>query len=61
MKYSYLNTNPYHNSIHAADVTQTVNFFLKKCNFIEAANLTYLEIAAMYIAAAIHDFEHPYY
>lgn len=50
--------NPYHNYIHAADVTQTVNFLLKTCKFAELSNLTYLETAAMYIAASIHDFEH---
>lgn len=51
--------NPYHNSLHAFDVTQTMNFFLKKCNFIQLAGLTYLEVAAMYLAASCHDFEHP--
>jgi len=34
-------------------------FFPKKCDLIGLANLTYLEIAAMYLAASIHDFEHP--
>jgi len=53
--------NPYHNNIHAFDVTQTANFFLKKCNVIELANLTYLEIAAIYLATSIHDFEHPFF
>ena len=52
--------NPYHNYIHAADVTQTVNFLIKTCKFAELSNLTYLETAAMYFAASIHDFEHKY-
>ena len=51
--------NPYHNKLHAFDVVQTTNFFLKKCKFIELATLNDLEIAAMYLAAMIHDFEHP--
>ena len=48
--------NPYHNKIHSFDVTQTINFYVTKCNFGELANLTPFELAAMYIAAAIHDF-----
>lgn len=52
--------NPYHNKLHAFDVVQTTNFFLKKCNFISLANLNDIEVAAMYIAAMIHDYEHPF-
>jgi hypothetical protein len=51
--------NPYHNQIHATDVCQTVNYFLTKGGFIEKATLSTLEIAAMYISAAVHDYEHP--
>ena len=54
----YLN-NPYHNKLHGFDVCQTVNFFLTKCKFIILAELTPFEIAAMYLASAVHDFEHP--
>jgi len=55
----YVSTAPYHNSTHGSDVTQTINYFLTKGDFIDAADLKDYEIAAMYIAAAIHDFEHP--
>lgn len=56
--FSYLD-NPYHNMIHAIDVTQTTHFILKKCQFSELAELTPLEMAAMYLASSIHDYEHP--
>lgn len=49
--------NPYHNSTHAADVTQTINFFLAKGNLLH--RMTDLEILACIIAGLIHDFDHP--
>ncbi|XP_032807131.2 dual specificity calcium/calmodulin-dependent 3',5'-cyclic nucleotide phosphodiesterase 1A-like isoform X2 [Petromyzon marinus] len=48
--------NPYHNLMHAADVTQTVHFLLLKTGFMHWLNE--LEIFAMLFAAAIHDLEH---
>ncbi|XP_076827980.1 dual specificity calcium/calmodulin-dependent 3',5'-cyclic nucleotide phosphodiesterase 1A isoform X2 [Brachyhypopomus gauderio] len=48
--------NPYHNLIHAADVTQTVHYLLLKTGMVHW--LTELEIFAMIFAAAVHDFEH---
>ncbi|XP_075683071.1 dual specificity calcium/calmodulin-dependent 3',5'-cyclic nucleotide phosphodiesterase 1C isoform X3 [Rhinoderma darwinii] len=48
--------NPYHNLVHAADVTQTVHYFLFKSGL--AHWLTELEIFAMIFAAAVHDYEH---
>jgi len=51
--------NPYHNSTHAADVVQTTNYLIVKGNFIERAELSNLELAAMYLASAVHDYEHP--
>ncbi|XP_072535801.1 dual specificity calcium/calmodulin-dependent 3',5'-cyclic nucleotide phosphodiesterase 1A isoform X3 [Salminus brasiliensis] len=48
--------NPYHNLIHAADVTQTVHYLLLKSGMVHW--LTELEIFAMIFAAAIHDYEH---
>lgn len=47
--------NPYHNNVHAADVTQTVHYML--CQGIMHW-LTDLEIFATLIAAIIHDYEH---
>ncbi|XP_066484997.1 dual specificity calcium/calmodulin-dependent 3',5'-cyclic nucleotide phosphodiesterase 1C isoform X2 [Tiliqua scincoides] len=48
--------NPYHNLMHAADVTQTVHYLLFKTGV--AHWLTELDIFAMIFAAAIHDYEH---
>uniref|UniRef100_A0A6Q2Z3N5 Phosphodiesterase n=1 Tax=Esox lucius TaxID=8010 RepID=A0A6Q2Z3N5_ESOLU len=47
--------NPYHNLMHAADVTQTVHYLLLKTGMHW---LTELEIFAMIFAAAVHDYEH---
>ncbi|XP_057610690.1 dual specificity calcium/calmodulin-dependent 3',5'-cyclic nucleotide phosphodiesterase 1A isoform X4 [Chionomys nivalis] len=48
--------NPYHNLVHAADVTQTVHYIMLHTGIMHW--LTELEILAMVFAAAIHDFEH---
>ncbi|XP_065608787.1 dual specificity calcium/calmodulin-dependent 3',5'-cyclic nucleotide phosphodiesterase 1C isoform X4 [Cyrtonyx montezumae] len=48
--------NPYHNLMHAADVTQTVHYLLFKTGIVHW--MTELEIFAMIFAAAIHDYEH---
>ncbi|XP_044196305.1 calcium/calmodulin-dependent 3',5'-cyclic nucleotide phosphodiesterase 1C [Thunnus albacares] len=48
--------NPYHNLMHAADVTQTIHYLLFKTGMVHW--LTELEIFAIIFAAAIHDYEH---
>ncbi|XP_054719508.1 dual specificity calcium/calmodulin-dependent 3',5'-cyclic nucleotide phosphodiesterase 1-like isoform X2 [Uloborus diversus] len=48
--------NPYHNNMHAADVTQTVAYML--CQAGLANWLTDIEIFATLFAAIIHDYEH---
>ncbi|XP_071499528.1 dual specificity calcium/calmodulin-dependent 3',5'-cyclic nucleotide phosphodiesterase 1A-like [Diadema antillarum] len=48
--------NPYHNLLHAADVTQTVHHMLARMGLVHW--LTDLEILASLLAAIIHDFEH---
>eukprot|EP00479_Gromia_sphaerica_P008206 TRINITY_DN3028_c0_g1_i1.p1 TRINITY_DN3028_c0_g1~~TRINITY_DN3028_c0_g1_i1.p1 ORF type:complete len:397 (-),score=81.23 TRINITY_DN3028_c0_g1_i1:113-1303(-) len=49
--------NPYHNSMHGADVAQAVHFFLSNTQIHEF--LTDNEKIAIIISALIHDFEHP--
>ena len=49
--------NPYHNSTHAADVTQTVHFFMAKGNL--RAKMSDLEIMGLIISAIVHDYDHP--
>lgn len=53
----YDNRNPYHNSTHASDVLQTLNFFITKGGLSQY--VTDLDILAALTAAVIHDFEHP--
>uniref|UniRef100_A0A5F9DQC0 Phosphodiesterase n=1 Tax=Oryctolagus cuniculus TaxID=9986 RepID=A0A5F9DQC0_RABIT len=48
--------NPYHNLVHAADVTQTVHYIMLHTGIMHWLNE--LEILAMVFAAAIHDYEH---
>ncbi|CAL8100688.1 unnamed protein product [Orchesella dallaii] len=48
--------NPYHNDIHAADVTQTLHYFIGSTGL--ANSFTDLEIFSLLFAALIHDFEH---
>jgi hypothetical protein len=50
---------PYHCNTHAADVTQCSYYFLQKCEFKTIAGLTAFEQAAVYIASAVHDIDHP--
>lgn len=53
----YHSNNPYHNAIHAADVTQAMHCFLQEPKI--RSNLTHLEIASSLIAAMTHDLDHP--
>ncbi|KAG6587267.1 putative cAMP-specific 3',5'-cyclic phosphodiesterase [Phytophthora cinnamomi] len=52
--------NPYHNSSHAADVVNSVNFLITTLADGQIRDtLTNLEFYAALVAAAIHDFRHP--
>jgi len=51
----YVDT-PYHNSLHAADVTQTVHFFLSVGGL--ATFLDKFEILGLLLAAMVHDLGH---
>ncbi|XP_035436812.2 cAMP-specific 3',5'-cyclic phosphodiesterase 4B isoform X1 [Spodoptera frugiperda] len=53
----YHSTNPYHNSIHAADVTQAMHCFLQQKRIRD--HLTPLEIMGSLLAAIAHDLDHP--
>ncbi|XP_022182037.1 uncharacterized protein LOC111041894 isoform X6 [Myzus persicae] len=53
----YHSTNPYHNAIHATDVTQAMHCFLQEDKIKNF--LTPLEIMASLIAAVAHDLDHP--
>ena len=49
--------NPYHNGVHAADVTQAMHCFLQEQMIL--AKLTPLEIFSAILAAVTHDLDHP--
>jgi hypothetical protein len=49
--------NPYHNAVHAADVTQAMHCFLQEKMILE--KLTKVEILSALLAAATHDLDHP--
>eukprot|EP00002_Diphylleia_rotans_P033348 TRINITY_DN7081_c0_g1_i1.p1 TRINITY_DN7081_c0_g1~~TRINITY_DN7081_c0_g1_i1.p1 ORF type:complete len:739 (-),score=113.60 TRINITY_DN7081_c0_g1_i1:722-2938(-) len=49
--------NPFHNQIHAADVTMNVHYLIHRPNFAES--FTDIDKLACLLAAAVHDFRHP--
>lgn len=51
--------NPYHNSMHAADVLHITHFILTKGGLAKHCNLTEVDMFAALFAAAIHDYDHP--
>ena len=53
----YHSANPYHNSAHAADVTQAMACFILERSIIKY--LTPCEIMAALVAAVCHDIDHP--
>uniref|UniRef100_A0A8C4XB02 Phosphodiesterase n=1 Tax=Erpetoichthys calabaricus TaxID=27687 RepID=A0A8C4XB02_ERPCA len=53
----YHSQNPYHNAMHAADVTQAMHCYLKEPKL--ARFLTPLETFLALMAAAAHDVDHP--
>ncbi|KAB0393336.1 hypothetical protein E2I00_017131 [Balaenoptera physalus] len=53
----YHSQNPYHNAVHAADVTQAMHCYLKEPKL--ASSLTPLDIMLGLLAAAAHDVDHP--
>ncbi|VDO22310.1 unnamed protein product [Brugia timori] len=48
--------NPYHNIVHAADVTASSHFMLSQTGF--ATSLSDLDILAVIFGAMIHDYQH---
>ena len=49
--------NPYHNSIHGADVTNSTAYFLTNEEF--KGYFSELEVSCLLIAALVHDLGHP--
>lgn len=55
----YSQTLPYHTATHAADVLQALNYYLGPCAASDWLQLTPIELAGAYLAACVHDYEHP--
>lgn len=51
--------NPYHNSMHAADVLQITHFILTRGGLAKRCELSDQQLFSALLAAAIHDFNHP--
>ncbi|XP_025946815.1 high affinity cAMP-specific 3',5'-cyclic phosphodiesterase 7A isoform X3 [Apteryx rowi] len=53
----YHSQNPYHNAVHAADVTQAMHCYLKEPKL--SKSLTPWDVLLSLISAATHDLDHP--
>ncbi|KAJ3126075.1 High affinity cAMP-specific 3',5'-cyclic phosphodiesterase 7A, partial [Physocladia obscura] len=53
----YRSTNPYHNALHAADVTHSMNYYITRARI--AQHLSHDDRFAAIMAAIIHDYMHP--
>ena len=51
--------NPYHNSMHGADVLHIVHHILTPSGLKDRAQLTDEDALAALIAGMIHDYDHP--
>eukprot|EP01062_Namystynia_karyoxenos_P026963 TRINITY_DN207_c0_g1_i9.p1 TRINITY_DN207_c0_g1~~TRINITY_DN207_c0_g1_i9.p1 ORF type:complete len:1292 (+),score=488.05 TRINITY_DN207_c0_g1_i9:201-4076(+) len=51
--------NPYHNSMHAADVLQVTHYIISKGGLQRRIRATDEEVFAALFAAAVHDYNHP--
>ena len=55
----YIESNPYHNVIHATDVMHGCHLFLKNTELIEKSQLDDIHIFSFLLSAFIHDYKHP--
>ena len=55
----YIRKNPYHNDLHAGDITQTCMVFLNKGKMNDLINLDIYNLCALFISCMVHDFKHP--
>jgi hypothetical protein len=51
--------NPYHNSVHAADVLQITHFIIETGGLKSVIGMTHNDCFAALLSAAIHDYDHP--
>ena len=55
----YINSNHYHNSMHAADVTHTCYIYIKYGKIDSLINLDSKSKCAVYLSCICHDYKHP--
>jgi len=55
----YINTNYYHNSLHAADITHTCYIYIKEGSINEKIGLNPKSLCALYLSCICHDYKHP--
>ena len=55
----YINTNFYHNSLHAADIAHTCHIYFQEGLVNEKIGLNNKSICALFISCICHDFKHP--
>ena len=55
----YLLTNSYHNSLHAADITQTCLNYLKLGKIDEICNFSKNSKCSLFLSCMCHDYKHP--
>ena len=49
----------YHNKVHGTDVCQTAYYFATSCGLIETCQFDDVDLFSLFMAGAIHDYEHP--
>ena len=55
----YINTNYYHNSLHAADITHTCYFYFQEGLINEKIGLNPKSLSALFLSCICHDYKHP--
>lgn len=55
----YIRKNPYHNDLHAADITHTCMIYLKYGGIDTFANFDIYNLCALFLSCIVHDFKHP--
>ena len=55
----YVNTNHYHNCIHAGDVLHTCFMYFKEGGINEIIGLNSKSLCALYLSCICHDYKHP--
>ena len=59
--HGYIRSNPYHNDLHAADVTQTCMSYIKTASIQTLLSLNDFDLLTVYLSCIVHDYKHPGY